>query len=151
MLITLNGTKYDLDVVEFWNKVDKTSSCWLWVRGKDKDGYGRFRNDLKSHRVSYTLANGDPGSLSVLHSCDNPACVNPEHLFLGTQQDNMLDKKTKGRHRPGEQHPNAKLIQKDVVDILHSELSGRELARKYNVSEATISYIKSRKRWNPSN
>lgn len=92
----------------FWEKVDKRGpeDCWEWKAAHTKRGYGCFRfnerQDL-SHRVSYILAHGSiPDGLWVLHKCDNPKCVNPAHLFLGTHQDNMNDMKNKGRH-PGNQ------------------------------------------------
>ena len=88
--------------------------CWLWTGTKWKSGYGYFRKDKKiqtAHRYFYSLYKGnfDP-NLCVLHVCDNPSCVNPEHLFLGTHTDNMRDMTAKGRHRncKGEKNPNYK-------------------------------------------
>jgi len=86
----------------FFRKVDKTGSCWNWLAGKDKDGYGKIkiaRKDLRAHRVSWEIHNGIiPGGLLVLHRCDNPSCVNPSHLFLGTALDNNRDRDAKGRN-----------------------------------------------------
>jgi hypothetical protein len=91
----------------FWKKVKKTRRCWLWIGGKNDKGYGHFsvrkqneRKTFRSHRVSYSLSRGEilPGFL-ILHTCDNPACVNPKHLWLGTARDNMVDCVTKGRHQ----------------------------------------------------
>lgn len=90
------------DAERFWTKVDKSGECWLWQAACDNHGYGCFwfgGRLQKSSRVSWSLAHGDPGELFVLHRCDNPRCVNPEHLFLGTQQDNLIDMRAKGRGR----------------------------------------------------
>jgi len=96
------GRKYPPDEERFWAKVQKTLSCWLWM-GKPRNewGYGQMRVNGKKeypHRFSYILHNGSiPDGLVVCHSCDNPACVNPNHMFLGTHEDNMRDMRAKGR------------------------------------------------------
>lgn len=85
----------------FWDKVDKTDGCWLWTAARNTKGYGRFRVDgnlVSPHRFAYELEVGPiPNGLWVLHHCDNPRCVNPGHLFLGTHSDNMRDSFAKGR------------------------------------------------------
>lgn len=96
----------------FWQKVDKKSDdeCWEWLASKNNKGYGQFRNNKNTmaHRYSWELHNGEipkiddyPYTMSVCHSCDNPGCVNPNHLFLGTAKDNAIDRDLKGRHRCG--------------------------------------------------
>jgi hypothetical protein len=92
-------------VVElFWAKVARGADCWEWGGARNTSGYGWFRfgpdrTPTGAHRVAYELSNGPiPDGLAVLHRCDNPPCVNPAHLFLGTNQDNVTDKVNKGRH-----------------------------------------------------
>jgi hypothetical protein len=91
----------------FWEKVAKGDGCWLWTASLGSTGYGQIcvrdekgqYRQTKAHRVSWILTNGPiPGGLQVLHKCDNPPCVNPDHLFLGTAIDNMRDMAAKGRH-----------------------------------------------------
>ena len=93
----------------FWPKVEKTETCWIWQGAKDPRGYGRvyctFKpkekvSTLRAHKVALILSGIDvPNGMCVLHKCDNPSCVNPSHLFIGTQVDNMKDMASKGRGR----------------------------------------------------
>jgi len=94
----------------FWAKVDRTDDCWLWTACRTTHGYGQFRPErsrgAQAHRVAWELTNGPiPAGMLVLHRCDNPPCVNPAHLFLGTQSDNMRDMYAKGRGRPRRPRP----------------------------------------------
>lgn len=92
------------DIIRFFDKIKKTRSCWVWIAAKRKTGYGCFKHRgkvLDSHRISWTLEKGDiPKGKWVLHKCDNPICVRPSHLFLGTPRDNVLDMIAKGRWTP---------------------------------------------------
>lgn len=92
----------DRDIERFWSKVKKTESCWIWCGGKIKDGYGHFhlnRKQHKAHRISWQIINGEiPPGIWACHHCDNPSCVRPDHLFLGTTSDNQIDSAKKGRH-----------------------------------------------------
>jgi hypothetical protein len=138
--------------------VDKTDSCWNW-RGATSGslGYGVFYMDKKntySHRISYELLVGKiPDELCVLHKCDNPKCVNPEHLFLGTRSDNNKDRARKGRSRDqrGEKNNIARLKEKEVFEIkrLYSYgfITQRLLAKMFRVSFSNINDIVNEKRW----
>lgn len=84
----------------FWEKVTQGPECWGWTGARTEAGYGMINVGgvaTYAHRVSWDIANGDAGQLYVLHSCDNPSCVRPDHLFLGTHQDNMVDMASKNR------------------------------------------------------
>lgn len=85
----------------FWNHVKKTDSCWEWLGPKDRDGYGRYNmkpSRYGAHRLAYEWIKGPiPPNMVVCHSCDNPSCVNPDHLWIGTQLDNIADMDAKGR------------------------------------------------------
>lgn len=145
----------------FWNQVDKgrgETSCWLWIGHQDKFGYGRFtvtsedgQKHLRAHRYSYEMAYGKIGEgLNVCHKCDNPPCVNPAHLFLGTHQDNVKDKIQKGRQARGERNNHAKLTTDQVIAIreaLRAGIAGHKLAITYGISPYVISSIKRRKTW----
>lgn len=141
----------------FWHQVEKTNNCWNWTGGLDKDGYGAFKGEvdgvthMRSHRYSYHLNKGRiPFSLSVCHTCDNRKCVKPDHLFLGTNQENHADKVAKGRQRGtwlGEQHANAKLTEVQVKAILLDARPYAHIANEYNVATVTIASIKNRDSW----
>lgn len=97
----------DMNATErFWLCVQKAAGCWLWTGYKDRDGYGRFKVNSKTvgaHQFSYQLHRGAiPNGLHICHHCDNPSCVNSDHLFLGTNQDNIADRTRKGRTASGE-------------------------------------------------
>lgn len=132
----------------FFSKFEKKESCWEWVGPYDIGGYGAFwfnRKVKKAHRVSWEIHNGEiQKGMLVCHHCDNPKCVNPSHLFLGTHYDNNLDK-AKKRRCAGNGIKNISLS--TVREIRNSDLTERELAKKHNISAAFVSNIKTRKHY----
>lgn len=140
----------------FWKKVDRSCSCWTWLGPRNDHGYGRWRYSGKkwnAHRVAWIFSIGlIPVGLHVLHRCDNPACVNPKHLWLGTHQDNVDDRERKGRNRPPQGERNSKhvLTNSDVIAIRKMRKDGKGpsiIADLYKVSRTTIWQIVRRKTW----
>ena len=146
-------------VDKFWSRVAKTSSiddCWEWQAGRSSR-YGYFfippRNQL-AHRVSWMFTYGDiPEGMCVCHKCDNVFCVNPNHLFLGTQTDNMRDMKSKGRERKarGEKAGSSKLTEDQVRLIKEMKFverrKNREIAQAFGVHQSTVERIVYGRTW----
>lgn len=135
-------------------EIREGNSCHWWVAVHTKKGYGLFGVDgimRQSHRVAYELYKEPiPKGLHVMHKCDNPSCVNPDHLEVGTHQDNMADMVNKGRTCKGEGKANSKLKEGDVIKIRAKASSGNKLvdiAKVYGMSPSTISRVVSGKRW----
>lgn len=147
-------------------KIDKTDNCWNWTGSIDSGGYGFFIKTLdkkskvyKAHRFSYQHFKGDiPSGLLILHKCDNRKCVNPEHLFTGTQVDNMQDCIRKGRFKivsdkfkaKGENAGNVKLNTEKVIKIkkmIRDGIGNRVIAKEFNVVHGCISNIRVGKSW----
>ena len=187
MLEELVGDLFETDCLviapkvlkRFWSKVLKTDSCWLWQGKLVGFGYGQICVDYKryqAHRFSYIIAHGSiPKGQQVLHRCDTPRCVNPAHLFLGTQADNVADCVAKGRHREGtrthpekllrtengwhaahpnqargSRSPNAKLTEENVLEIRRRLADGEsqtDLGREFKVNRSGISAICRRVTW----
>jgi HNH endonuclease len=151
-------------IPRFWSKVNVSGSksrrlpgsCWLW-KGSKRDGYGLFQADhgqTNAHRVAWAFMNGPiPKGMLVLHKCDRPACCNPDHLFLGTIQDNMRDRNRKSRHAYGERHSRAILTDRLVREIRKKYSrklrrgEARILAAKYGISIPALSHVRRRLSW----
>ena len=135
----------------FWSKVGKRGpdDCWEWTASFNK-GYGSVSLDgvtLRANRVSYAIANGDPGEIYVCHTCDNPACVNPSHLWTGTMPENNADRDQKDRQVKGVKHGRARLTEEQVKAIRESKETQQILAGRYGVVQQIISRIINRKIW----
>ena len=141
----------------FWYRVNKTETCWVWIGNKDRKGYGRFcfsTGHIGAHRFIWEITfGGIPAGMQVLHTCDNPACVRPDHLFLGTNQDNRTDSVTKDRQAKGGGHGRHKLTEDEVRFIKgrccrgHAMYGVMALAKRFNVWPMTISAIINDKNW----
>lgn len=143
----------------FWSKVNKTDGCWLWTastKGRHSN-YGSFKYNGKTafaHRVAYLLSKGPIGPKEcVCHKCDNPLCVNPEHLFLGSQIDNIADrtKKNRSAQPKGALNPASKITQEqaNLIRELYKtgDLSQTALSAQFGVSQVQISNIVNNKSW----
>ena len=144
-----------------WRHVDKAGDCWIWTgKSVNQKGYGQIQiggRETKQklvHRLSYEIHYGEiPEGMVVMHSCDNPSCVNPDHLSVGTQSQNILDAFARGRktasppHKQGESHGASKLKEGDVLTIRSSKTSNQNLALFYGVSNSAIERIRNRKTW----
>lgn len=155
----------------FWRKVKKTDYCWEWIGGKSSKGYGVIQEggagskSLAAHRLSFELSNGPiPAGLNILHSCDNPRCVNPDHLRAGPQSDNIAEAyekkrkvspfaKVENRYQgprpslPGAANPNSRLTDDDIRAIRASTEKPGIVAKRFNIIPDYVTMIRKRKVW----
>lgn len=148
---------------KFWSRADRSAgpdACWPLTGSRQPRGYGHFypasKVNLYAHRVAWEIANnaGVPAGFHVMHACDNPACVNPAHLSVGTHSDNMRDmirKDRAARAAPaGEDHHNAKLTSEKVVEIVRRAEAGdsqRTIARAFGVTRGTVQHVLKGRHW----
>ena len=145
--------KYVKQTIEYkLNKktvIDPVTNCWNWVGHKDKDGYGKLTlngKSIRAHRLSHLERKGPIENLDVLHTCDNPSCINPNHLYTGTIQDNMRDKRERNRVK-GINHPRNKIPESMIIFLRESPLSQCQLARDTGINQSYIGKIKNRVNW----
>lgn len=140
----------------FWQKVHIGEACWPWLGARTSAGYGqlvygRHPQKIYAHRFSYELHFGAiPHGMVICHKCDNPACVRPDHLFVGSQADNMADCSAKGRIAHGARSGSARLSEVDVLEVRRRVAAGelhRVIAADFGVARSTVSLIATGKRW----
>lgn len=131
---------------------EPNSGCWLWTASYKITGYGQFHYKGKprnAHRVSYEIyCEPVPDNLFVCHKCDNRLCVNPDHLFLGTNQDNVDDMVSKGRNLKGETQNNTKLTEAQVWEIVNDKRPQKNICEEYCITRQTVYNIKTGRKWN---
>lgn len=136
---------------EFYRWVDQSGDCWLWTGARDRDGYGAFGFQGKmrrAHRVALELEGVEiPPGHYACHTCDNPSCVRPAHLYPGTPTDNMRDAVNRNRVLNGERNPHAKLTADLVRYIRKSSEGCGDLAARFGVTHGAVSMARSRKTW----
>jgi hypothetical protein len=153
-------TLSEKDIIRFKSKIILTDNCWIWSASKTTTGYGKFsivnngtHLNVFAHRVSFLIAYGPFNEkLFVCHKCDNPPCVNPEHLFLGTAKNNVHDMIEKNRQARGLRavghHKINPEIAKEIRFLRSQGWTYKELCQKFNLCKSTISYIINNKIWN---
>lgn len=158
------GTERTPIDVRFWEKVDKTPTCWLWTGSTDTSGYGSFWNGeyrstgqgrpvmVGAHIWAHETFVGPRGGLAVLHRCDTPRCVNYERcLFLGTKGDNNRDRAKKGRSARGGTHPKASMSEETAIEILRLYRAGgvtqQQLADQFSVGRGAVGFLVTGRRW----
>lgn len=141
-----------------WDRTDRNTDCWMWQGGKDRKGYGLISVNgkmMRAHRLAWELTYGSiPHGLCVCHHCDHPACINPEHLFVGTNLENMQDKVRKGHPNGGivygERNGASKLTSLQVEEIRHLHTTGisdRKLAVLFCIGKSQVNRIVNNLNW----
>lgn len=150
-MVYVNQFTYPTTEARFWAKVDKSGgedACWMWLGGKDKDGYGKiltYGKHNRAHRFAWEIENGEiENQMQVLHSCDEPKCVNSRHLFLGTNIDNVRDRDLKGRTY----HPKLNELQVRIIRRCEKKLlSKKYLASVFGTGMTIIGNIRNGYKW----
>lgn len=133
-------------------QIDERTQCWRWIGSVSTDGYGLWSayGQKTAHRASYVMNRGQiPTGLHVLHKCDEPSCVNPSHLFLGTHQDNMADLRAKGRAygARGELNSGAKISEAEAMQIIRDARPATTIAVQYGITRETVDLIRNGRTW----
>jgi hypothetical protein len=138
----------------FWGRMEIVGDCWEWVGARHEHGYGQFRSrgrTFRAHRTARELTTREPvpPEMDVLHTCDNPPCCNPSHLYVGTPVDNARDMIARGRDTRGAKNARAKLTDAKVIEIRAAVrlINQRAIARQFGISQANVSRIINRKGW----
>lgn len=142
----------------FWEKIQKSDDCWIWTSGKDLDGYGLFqlesRRTVRAHRLMYQITEGPiPDGNVIMHSCDNPPCVNPGHLAAVHELVNIADRDTKGRTSQKSRHYAAKVSQEQVDQLRQRVFAGEKIYRihsEYGISYSQAKSIAAGRTWKPT-
>jgi hypothetical protein len=149
---------FERRIIQFWKKVQKTDTCWIWIGAVASGRYGMY-NGMGAHKFAYQVTTGTtvPDGFVVMHMCDNPICVNPSHLKIGTPKDNSIDMRDKGRNAVflGEYHGSSKLKEEDVLYIRANYVKGnrwkpgnsKELATKFGIHRSHVYAIANNKQW----
>lgn len=155
-LRSIHRKNYDEDMKQkLFSKIKQVNDCWEWQGSLHRQGYGNFpykNSGQLAHRVSWILFNGEiPSGMNICHKCDNPPCVNPDHLFVGSYQDNINDMFRKGRkNHQGENHPKVKLSSSQVLEIrelLNKKITQEEICKKYGITNGHVGSIKHKRTW----
>ena len=134
---------------------EPNSGCWVWLGAVDSDGYGKtshtadgLKRHVRSHRIVYELLVGPiPSGASLLHSCDNPCCVNPDHMRIGTQTENIEDREKRGRTSRGAEHHRATLTADQVVGIRAASGRNADIAKQFGITPSHAWLIRNRYCW----